>query len=207
MEDQDYEWVISQTEITAESDIQVSDIDNICSSFKRFNIIEDPKCAVDIIKKVCSLYKRTDVEKLYNNEHFLKKTVVEIKEINELEKSKITDKKEQQRKAKSEISMLRWIKQFVKENFIFTFSAVVNYYLGKHIENKAQVLVEVLMGLGDVSEDQIILIDESCKFLYFISSLFLLTNMTSAPLATPPPRLTEIMDLVCGRQHYLKYAR
>ena len=46
-EDQDYEWVISQTEITAESDIKVSDIDNICSSFKRFNIIEDPKCAVD----------------------------------------------------------------------------------------------------------------------------------------------------------------
>ena len=51
------EWVISQTEITAESDVQVTDIDNICASFKRFNIIEDPKCAVDIIKKVYHLYK------------------------------------------------------------------------------------------------------------------------------------------------------
>ena len=55
------------------------------------------------------------------------------------------------------------------------------------------------MGLGDVSEDQIILSDESDKFLYYISSLFLLTNMTSAPLATPPPWLTEILDLFNGR--------
>ena len=198
-EEQDYEWVISQTKITAESDVQVTDIDNICASFKRFNIIEDPKCAVDIIKKVYNLYKRTEIEKLCNNEHFLKKTGVEIKEIHEIKRSKTADQIEQQRKAKSEVSSLRWSKQFVKENFVYTFSAVVNYHLGKRIECKVQTLIEALMGLGDVSEDQIILSDESDEFLYYISSLFLLTNMTSAPLATPPPRLTEILDLINGR--------
>ena len=55
-EDEGFEQVISQTEIIAESDIQVSDIDNICSSFKKFNIVDDPGCAVDIIKRcvVCT---------------------------------------------------------------------------------------------------------------------------------------------------------
>ena len=101
------EWVISQTEITAESDVQVTDIDNICASFKRFNIIEDPKCEVDIIKKVCNLNKRNEIEKLCNNEHFLKKTALEIKEIHEIERNKSADQKEQQRKAKLDVSSLR----------------------------------------------------------------------------------------------------
>ena len=71
--------------------------------------------------------------------------------------------------------MLRWAKQFVKENFIFTFSAVVNFHLGKPIENKAQVLVECLMGLGNVSNDQIILSDKSDEFL-FLPQLLVLIN-------------------------------
>ena len=63
--------------------------------------------------------------------------------------------------------------------------------------------IEALMGLGDVSEDHIILSDKSDEFLYYIISLFLLTNMTSAPLATPPPRMAEILDLINGRTREL----
>ena len=185
------EWVLNQTEIQAESDVQVVDIDNICASFKKFNIIEDPKCAVEIIRKVCHLYKRNEIDRLCNNEHFLKKTAGEIKEIHEIEKNKSVDQKEQQRKAQQEISNMRWCKQFVKENFVYTFSAVVNYHLGKRIECKAQTIIEALTGLGDVNEDHIILSDESDQFLYLLSLLYLLTNMTSAPLNTPPPRMEE----------------
>ena len=128
---------------------------------------------------------------------------MEIKEIHEIERNKSADQKEQQRKAKLDVSNLRWSKQFVKENFVYTFSAVLNYHLGKRIECKAQTLIEALMGLGDVSEDHIILSDKSDKFLYYIISLFLLTNMTSAPLATPPPRMAEILDLINGRTREL----
>ena len=90
--------------------------------------------------------------------------------------------------------------QTIREgNFVYTFSAVVNYHIGKRIICKAQTLIEALMGLGYVSKDHIILSDESDGFLYYISSLFLLTNMTSAPLATPPPQMAEILDLNNGR--------
>jgi len=91
----------------------------------------------------------------------------------------------------------------VKENYVYTFLAIVNYNLGKPIQFKEQTVIEALTGLGDISENQFVLSDESDHFLYLISLLYLLTNQTSAPLNTPPPRLADVLDLLNGKTREL----
>ena len=121
------------------------------------------------MKKVCRLYKNGDIEKLSKNRHFIEKQVTEITEMNEMERTQKAELKEKQQRAKTEMGSIKWTRQFIKENFQYAFTALVNYHQGKRIENKAQVLVECLTEIGEVESEKVILSNESDDLLYYLS--------------------------------------
>ena len=77
------------------------------------------------VKKLCKLYKNGEMEKLSKNRYFIEKQVTEINEMNELEKTQLTELKEKQNRVKEEVGTIKWSRQFVKENFQCSFTALV----------------------------------------------------------------------------------
>ena len=87
-----------------------------------------------------------DIQRMVENQYFIKKQVNKITEMDELEKKQKVELKQKQKIAKEEMGTTKWARQFVRDNIQYSFTALVRYNLGKKIENPLQVLIECLTG-------------------------------------------------------------
>ena len=70
--------------------------------------------------------------------------------------------------------------------------------MGQKIQKKGETLLECLGIPEDLAAERIIVHEEADRLIYYISVLYILTNMTSYPMVGCPPTLKEVLQILRG---------
>ena len=102
------------------------------------------------------------------------------------------------RRAQKEIATEQWTEDFIKPEFRLSFLTLLKFNLGQKLIKRGETLLECLGIAADQAAERIVIHEEVDRLLFYISSLYLLTNMCTYPIMGSPPTLQEVMQILRG---------
>ena len=189
--------------LEASTNIRADTVDLLVEKLKSVEITDDPSQASSIIRELSSKFAGN--EKVFQNEYFVESASQKIIEKQQLE---IEEQRELCRKRKisqEEIASEEWIKDFIKKDFQLAFMAVMRFKLGQKIPKKGETLLLTLGIPEELGAERIVVPDDaSDRLIFYFSVMFLVTNMTTAPIIGAAPELTEGLAVLRGEVHKSK---
>ena len=190
---------ILKLDLEASTNITADTVDMLCSQLKNTDLGEDnavPTAA--IIQELTKKYNTEELAKITTNEFFFESTsrkIVEKIQLEEEEKLQMNTKK---RRAQKEIATEQWTRDFIKPEFRLSFLTLLKFNLGEKLIKRGEALLECLGIAEDQAAERIVIHEEVDRLLFYLSALFLLTNMCSYPIIGSPPTLQEVMQILRG---------
>ena len=189
--------------LEASTNIRADTVDLLVEKLKSVEITDDPSQASSIIRELSSKFAGN--EKVFQNEYFVESASQKIIEKQQLE---VEEQKELCRKRKisqEEIASEEWIRDFIKKDFQLAFMAVMRFKLGQKIPKKGETLLLTLGIPEELGAERIVVPDDaSDRLIFYFSVMFLVTNMTTAPIIGAAPELTEVLAVLGGEVHKSK---
>ena len=183
--------------LEASTNIRADTVDLLVEKLKSVEITDDPSQASSIIRELSSKFAGN--EKVFQNEYFVESASQKIIEKQQLE---IEEQRELCRKRKisqEEIASEEWIRDFIKKDFQLAFMAVMRFKLGQKIPKKGETLLLTLGIPEELGAERIVVPDDaSDRLIFYFSVMFLVTNMTTAPIIGAAPELTEVLAVLRG---------
>ena len=190
---------VLKLDLEASTNIAADTVDMLCSQLKNTNLGEDNAVpTVAIIQELTKKYNTEELQKITTNEFFFESTsrkIVEKIQLEEEEKLQMNTKK---RRAQKEIATEQWTRDFIKPEFRLSFLTLLKFNLGEKLIKRGEALLECLGIAEDQAAERIVIHEEVDRLLFYLSALFLLTNMCSYPIIGSPPTLQEVMQILRG---------
>ena len=190
---------ILKLDLEASTNITADTVDMLCSQLKNTNLGEDNAVpTVAIIQELTKKYNTEELQKITANEFFFESTsrkIVEKIQLEEEEKLQMNTKK---RRAQKEIATEQWTRDFIKPEFRLSFLTLLKFNLGEKLIKRGEALLECLGINEDQAAERIVVHEEVDRLLFYLSALFLLTNMCSYPIIGAPPTLQQVMQILRG---------
>ena len=183
--------------LEASTNMRADTVDLLVEKLKSVEITDDPSQASSIIKELSRKFAGN--EKVFQNEYFVESASQKIIEKQQLE---IEEQRELCRKRKisqEEIASEEWIKDFIKKDFQLAFLAVMRFKLGQKIPKKGETLL-LCMGIPEELGAERIVVpeDSSDRLIFYFAVMYLVTNMTTAPIIGASPELKEVLAVLRG---------
>ena len=102
------------------------------------------------------------------------------------------------RRSQKETATEQWTEDFIKPEFRLSFLTLLKFNLGQKLIKRGETLLECLGISEDQAAERIVIHEDMDRLLFYISSLFLLTNMCTYPIIGSPPTLQEVMQILRG---------
>ena len=102
------------------------------------------------------------------------------------------------RRSQKETATEQWTEDFIKPEFRLSFLTLLKFNLGQKLIKRGETLLECLGISADQAAERIVIHEDVDRLLFYISSLFLLTNMCTYPIMGSPPTLQEVMQILRG---------
>ena len=190
---------ILKLDLEASTNITADTVDMLCSQLKNTDLGEDNTVpTVAIIQELTKKYNTEELQKITANEFFFESTsrkIVEKIQLEEEEKLQMNTKK---RRAQKEIATEQWTRDFIKPEFRLSFLTLLKFNLGEKLIKRGEALLECLGIAEDQAAERIVIHEEVDRLLFYLSALFLLTNMCSYPILGSPPTLQDVMQILRG---------
>ena len=190
---------ILKLDLEASTNITADTVDMLCTQLKNTDLGESnavPTAA--IIHELTKKYNTEELAKITTNEFFFESTsrkIVEKIQFEEEEKLQMSEKK---RRSQQETATEQWIENFIKPEFRLSFLTLLKFNLGQKLIKRGETLLECLGIAESQAEDRIVIHEDMDRLLFYLSSLFLLTNMSTYPIIGSPPTLQEVMQILRG---------
>ncbi len=161
--------------------------------------------AADTVDMLCSQLKNTtnkynteELQKITANEFFFESTSRKIIEKITLEEEEKLQMKTKKRRAQKEMATEQWTRDFIKSEFRLSFLTILKFNLGEKLTRRGEVLLECLGISEEEGAERIVVHEEVDRLIFYLSALFLLTNMCSFPIIGAPPTLQQVMTILRG---------
>ena len=190
---------ILKLDLEATTNISADTVDMLCAQLKNTDLGESNAVpTVAVIHELTKKYNAEELVKITANEFFFESTsrkIVEKIQFEEEEKLQMSEKK---RRSQQETATEQWIENFIKPEFRLSFLTLLKFNLGQKLIKRGETLLEVLGITQSQAEDRIVVHEDMDRLLFYLSSLFLLTNMSTYPIIGSPPTLQEVMQILRG---------
>ena len=190
---------VLKLDLEASTSITADTVDMLCSQLKNTNLGEEKDVpTVAIIQELTNKYNTEELQKITANEFFFESTSRKILEKISLEEEEKLQMKTKKRRAQKEMATEQWTRDFIKSEFRLSFLTILKFNLGEKLTRRGEVLLECLGISGEESAERIVVHEEVDRLLFYLSALFLLTNMCSFPIIGAPPTLQQVMTILRG---------
>ena len=190
---------ILRLDLEASTSLNADTVGMLCDQLRTIDLGNDDAVQTsNIIKELTNKYSTDELAKITNNEFFLESTSRKIIEKMKLEKEEQIEMDKKMRKAQIEIATEQWTTDFVKAEFRMSFLAVLQFNLTQKLQKREETLLECLGISAELAAERIVINEGVDKLIFYLSMLYLLTNMCSYPIIGTPPTLNEILMILRG---------
>ena len=197
--DESLEVDILRVDLEANTSLNADTVDLLCNQLRSVELgTENAVQTSSIIQELTKKYTTNELTKITNNEFFFESTSRKIIEKIQLEKDEQIEMDKKRRKAQTEIATEEWTGSFIKPEFRLSFLAVLKFNLGQKLQKRGETLLECLGIPEDLAAERIVVHEEVDRLIFYLSALYILTNMCSYPILGSPPTLKEVMQILRG---------
>ena len=191
---------ILKLDLEASTSFNADTVGLLCEQLRTIDLGADDNAVQtsNIIEELTSRYNPDELAKIMNNEFFLESSSRKIIEKRKLEKEEQLAMEKKVRKAQVEIATEQWVADFVKAEFRMSFLAVLQFNLTQKLQKREETLLECLGISAELAAERIVVNEGVDKLIFYLSMLYLLTNMCSYPIIGTPPTLNEILMILRG---------
>ena len=193
------EVITLKLDLEASTSITADTVDMLCNQLKNTDLGEDNTVpTATIIHELTKKYNTEELAKITTNEFFFESTsrkIIEKIQFEEEEKLQMNTKK---RRAQKEIATEQWTEDFIKPEFRLSFLTLLKFNLGQKLIKRGETLLECLGISEDQAAERIVIHEEVDRLIFYMSALYLLTNMCAYPIIGCPPTLQEVMQILRG---------
>ena len=194
-----YEVSILRLDLEASTNITADTVDMLCTQLKNTDLGEDNAVSTAaIIHELTKKYNTEELNKITTNEFYFESTSRKIVEKIQLEEEEKLQTNTKKKRAQKEIATIQWTKDFIKPEFRLSFLTLLKFNLGEKLIKRGEALLECLGIAEDQAAERIVVHEEVDRLLFYLSALFLLTNMCSYPILGSPPTLQDVMLILRG---------
>ena len=197
--DESLEVDILRVDLEANTCLNADTVDLLCNQLRSVELgTENAVQTSSIIQELTKKYTTEELTKVTKNEFFFESTSRKIVEKLQLEKEEQVEMDKKRKKAQTEIATEEWIGSFIKPEFRLSFLAVLKFNLGQKLQKRGETLLECLGIPEDLAAERIVIHEEVDRLIFYLSTLYILTNMCSYPIIGSPPTLKEVMQILRG---------
>ena len=191
---------ILKLDLEASTSFNADTVGLLCEQLRTIDLGADDNAVQtsNIIEELTSRYSPDELTKIMNNEYFLESSSRKIIEKRKLEKEEQLAMEKKMRKAQVEIATEQWVADFVKVEFRMSFLAVLQYHQTQKLQKHEETLLECLGISPELAAERIVINEGVDKLIFYLSMLYLLTNMCSYPIIGTPPTLNEVLMILRG---------
>ena len=190
---------ILRLDLEASTNLNADTVDMLCNQLRSVELGEDNAVQTStIIQELTQKYNPEELVRITSNEFFLESTSRKIIEKIQLEEEEQLETDKKRRKAQTEIATEQWTENFIKPEFRLAFLALLKFNLGQKLQKRGETLLECLGIPEDQAAERIVVHEEVDRLIFYLSALYILTNMCSYPILGSPPTLKEVMQILRG---------
>ena len=190
---------ILRLDLEASTRLNADTVDMLCNQLRSVDLGNDNAVQTStIIQELTRKYNTDELAKITNNEFFFESTSRKIIEKIQLEEEEQMEMEKRKRKAQTEIATEQWTGNFIKPEFRLSFLALLKFNLGQKLQKRGETLLECLGIPEDQAAERIVVHEEVDRLIFYLSALYILTNMCSYPILGSPPTLKEVMQILRG---------
>ena len=180
---------ILRLDLEASTNLNADTVGMLCDQLRTIDLgnNDDAVQTSNIIEELTNKYNPDELAKITNNEFYLESTSRKIIEKRKLEKEEQLAMEKKMRKAQVEIATEQWATDFVKAEFRMSFLAVLQFNLTQKLQKREETLLECLGISAELAAERIVVNEGVDKLIFYLSMLYLLTNMCSYPIIGTPP--------------------
>ena len=190
---------ILRLDLEASTNINADTVDMLCNQLRSVDLGNDNAVQTStIIQELTKKYNTDELAKITTNEFFFESTSRKIIEKIQFEEKEQLEMENKKRRAQTEIATEQWIGSFIKPEFRLSFLALLKFNLGQKLIKRGETLLECLGISEDQAAERIVIHEEVDRLIFYMSALYLLTNMCAYPIIGSLPTLQEVMQILRG---------
>ena len=190
---------ILRLDLEASTNLTADTVDMLCNQLRSVDLGNDNAVQTStIIQELTKKYNTDELAKITTNEFFFASTSRKIIEKIQFEEEEQLEMDKKKKRAQTEIATEQWTGSFIKPEFRLSFLALLKFNLGQKLQKRGETLLECLGIPEDQAAERIVIHEEVDRLIFYMSALYILTNMCSYPIIGSPPTLQEVMQILRG---------
>ena len=190
---------ILRLDLEASTNLTADTVDMLCNQLRSVDLGNDNAVQTStIIQELTKKYNTDELAKITTNEFFFASTSRKIIEKIQFEEEEQLEMDKKKKRAQTEIATEQWTGSFIKPEFRLSFLALLKFNLGQKLQKRGETLLECLGIPEDQAAERLVIHEEVDRLIFYMSALYILTNMCSYPIIGSPPTLQEVMQILRG---------